>query len=49
MSLSVPWSDSLDIIALKPVKKVLGINPLGFSAPWAESLVIISLHPVKNS
>ena len=48
MSLSDPWADSLDIISLKPVKKLLEINPMGLSAPWDDSLGIIALQPVKK-
>ena len=42
MGMSTPRSDSLEIIALQPVKKRLGINPMGRSAPWDDSLDIIS-------
>ena len=42
-----PWDDSLDIIALHPVKKLPGINQMGHSAPWAESLDIIALNTAK--
>ena len=48
MGLSDSWDDSVDIIVLRSVKKILGIKPMGLSAPWAESLVIIVLQPVKN-
>ena len=47
MGLSVPWSDSLDIIVLQIVKKLQGINPIGLIAPGDDSLDIIALHPVK--
>ena len=47
MGLGDPWSDSIDIIALKPAKKI-GINPMGISYPWADSLVIISFQTVKK-
>ena len=48
MSISAPWADSLDITALKIVKYILGINPMGLSAPWSNSIYIIALQPVKN-
>ena len=35
MGISAPWANSNDIIALKPVKKILVINPMGLSTPWA--------------
>ena len=44
MVISAPWSDSLDIIALQPVKTLLGINPMVLSSPRAESLDIIVLQ-----
>ena len=46
MGLSDPRSDSLEIIALQKVKKMIGINPIGISAPWANSIDIIDLKPV---
>ena len=46
MSRSAPWDDSLGIISLKPVKTILGINPMGISALWYEYLDIIALKPV---
>ena len=46
MGLSDPKSDSLEIIALKPVKNIIGIKPMGLSAPLDESLDFISLKPV---
>ena len=46
MGLSAPRTNSLEIIALKPVKKLIRINPIILSAPWADSLDIISLNPV---
>ena len=43
MGLSAPWSNSLEIIDLHPVKKWLGIDPMGLNAPWYDSLYIIAL------
>ena len=43
MGLSAPWTDSLDIIYLRPVKKCLGINPMVRSTPLDNSIDIISL------
>ena len=48
MSLSAPWADSLDIIALNPVKKIPEINPMGLSAPWSDSIDIFALQTAKN-
>ena len=48
MSLSAPYTNSLDNIYLNPVKKILGINPMGLIDPWANSLYIIALQPVIN-
>ena len=48
MGFSAPWDNSLEIIALYPVKILLGINPMVLSAPRDESLENISLHKVKN-
>ena len=49
MGLSAPWSDSLNIIALKTVKKWIGINPMGLSAPGSDSLDIISFQTTKKN
>ena len=48
MGPSSPWADSIDIIALKPVTKKLGINPMVLISPWADSLLIIALQAVKS-
>ena len=48
MILSYPWADSIDIIDLKPVKKIPGIKPMGITTPWAVFIYIIALQPVKN-
>ena len=42
MVLSVPGADSLDIISLRPVKKLIRINPMILSAPWAEYLILLA-------
>ena len=42
MWLSSPWDNSIDIIDLKAVTKIIGINPTGLSDPWSDSLVIIA-------
>ena len=47
MGLSPPRADSLVIIALQPVKKLIGINPMGLISPGDDSLGIITLKPVK--
>ena len=44
MGLSSPWADSIDIIALHPVKKWLGINPMVISVPWDDSIDIIAFR-----
>ena len=46
MILSDPWADSLDIISLQLVKKLLEINPMDCRAPWGDSLEIIYLEPL---
>ena len=48
MGLSAPRSSSIDIIALYPVKKLIGINPMRLSDPCADSLDIIAFNPVKK-
>ena len=48
MGLSAPRTASIDIIALWPVKILIGINPMNLSAPWAKYLDIIALNPVKK-
>ena len=48
MVLSAPRDASIDIIALWPLKILIGINLMSLSAPWAESLEIIALNPVKK-
>ena len=44
MVLSTPWSDSLDIITLQPVKKLPWVNPMGLSVPMANSIDIIAFQ-----
>ena len=46
MGISASREDSLEIISLKPLKKVLGINPMSISAPSSDSLEIIALQTV---
>ena len=48
MGLIAPRDDSFDIIGLCPVKKLIGINPMGLSAPWDDSLYNIFLDTVKQ-
>ena len=48
MDINAPWDDSIEIIVLKPVKKLLGINPMGIIAPRDDSLEIISLQKLNN-
>ena len=40
--------ESLDIIDLRKVKKLIGINQMSLSVPWSKYLDIISLRPVKK-
>ena len=47
MVLSTPWADSLDIIALLPVKKLTWVNPMGLSVLMANSLYIIYFQTDK--
>ena len=49
MGISASWADSLVIIGLHMVLKMLGVNPMGRSASWYNSLDIISLDPVTNN
>ena len=49
MGLSALMADSLEIIAPYPVKKFIGINPMGLSKPWDNSLYINALNPVKST
>ena len=45
MVLSDSWFNSLEIIAMQPVKNItLGMNLMSLSAPWYASLEIITLH-----
>ena len=43
MGISSSWGDSLDIIALHPVKILWGVRPVGLSAPWENYIDIIAL------
>ena len=45
MFLSAPRADSIEIISLQPVKKLIGINPMILSVPWDNSLDIVALKP----
>ena len=46
---STPWANSLDIVALYPLKQeLLGINPMVIGSAWVDSLDIIFLQPVQN-
>ena len=47
MGISSPWTNSLDIIALHPVKKRPGIDPMGLIDLCVDSLDIIALHTFK--
>ena len=44
MGISVPCYEYLDIIAFKPVQKLLGINLMGLSVHCANSIDIVALH-----
>ena len=46
MGLITPRYDSLEIIALQPVKKLVVINPMVLNSPWYNSLDIIVLKKV---
>ena len=46
MVLSSPSADYIEIITLKTVKKMLGINPMGLITPRAYSLEVVSLQTV---
>ena len=47
MGLIAPWFDSLDIIALQPVKKLLWVNRIGLSVPMENYLDIIAFQTAK--
>ena len=47
MGLSVPCNDSLDIIALQPVKKLPWVIPMGLSVLMTNSFDIIALQTEK--
>ena len=49
MGISAPWSDSHDIIALQPVRKLLGIKPMECSDHWVDALDINDLDPLNNN
>ena len=44
MGLSVSWADSIEIIHLQPVRKILGIKPMDHIAPMVDSLEIIAFQ-----
>ena len=49
MVLSTPRSEYPDIFVLRPVIKLIGIDPVIHSDTWADSIDIIALNPVfKN-
>ena len=48
MVLSESWADSLEIIALHPVKNLPGINSMSLRAPRDYSLDMINLQKVKK-
>ena len=48
MGLSAPRADSLEIIALQPVRKFIGINPTRLIDPWSGALDIIDLNTFKK-
>ena len=48
MDLIAPWVDSIEIIALRPVKQLLGDNPMVLSVPRTEYFDIIALQIVKR-
>ena len=49
MGLSATWTESLVIITLQIVKKLLGINPMGLIAPGDNYPEIIALYPVSKN
>ena len=48
MGLSIPMYDSPYIIALQPVKKLIGINSMIIRSPWYDYDDIIALEPLKK-
>ena len=47
MGLSDPWANSLEIIALHPVKNY-EVNPMVLDAPWSVSPETIYLRPIRK-
>ena len=48
MGLSDPRADSIEIIVVQTVNKLIGINPMSLSYPWDNYPDIIALEPVKK-
>ena len=48
MGLSDPWVESVEIIALRPVIKMQGMNPMVLSAYWENSFDMASLRSVRK-
>ena len=48
MGRSATRDDSLDIISLRTVKKLVGTNPMGLGDLWANCLDIIATNLVKE-
>ena len=47
MGLSATWNNLLEIFAFRPVKTILGMNPMVLSSPRSNALGIIDLQRVK--
>ena len=47
MGISAPWAESLDIIALQPIKILRWVNPMGLSVPMDEFLDVIDFQKAK--
>ena len=48
MGLGAPWYKYHEIIALQPVKKLQGMDPMGLNAHWDDYLEMIYLQSVKK-
>ena len=49
MGLSYPRDESIDIISLRSLKKLIGVKIMSLSSPWDDYLDIIALNLVfKN-
>ena len=48
MVISAPRANSIEIMALQTIKKLIGIPLMRLSVPWSDSIDNISLKTVKK-